>query len=210
MARLFWLVPSPSERGLRRGFSLRLSIVAAAERPYPQILSDLTELAQNVIDQVRVGADLSSIEQSVLEGLEASAEGRDQLSQMLELGRVPKNEAEVVADVLAQVEQKLSFFQGCTARRSALPHGRQQDGEAEAYAQEAEQLAVQARTGAALDWLIQAYKRTELLEARIAEVRDANKSGTGPEPRVLDLPRTRLLVARRVIGAAVIELDEPD
>lgn len=194
MARLFWF---------------RVMVVAALDRPFPQILSDLTELAQRVIDQVRDGSDLSSIEQSVLQGLEASAEGRDQLSQMLELGRVPKNEAEVVADVLSQVEQKLAFFQGCTMRRSASLHRGQQD-DADPFAREAEQLAAQARTGLGLDWLIQAYKRTESLEAGIVELRGANKSGTSPEPRVLDLPRTRLLVARRVIGSAVVELDESE
>ena len=179
-----------------------------AERPFPEVLAALADLAQQVIDQVLAGAARQAIERTVLRGLQESSEARDQLGQVLEMGRVPKNEAEAVADALAQVEQKVAFFQGCTTRRSSLFHAG--DDEALACAIESEQLAEQVRQAPALDRLIEAYKRTEALEAQIATLRESNKSGTGPEPRVLDLPRARVLVARRAIGAAVVALDDDE
>jgi hypothetical protein len=198
---------------MARPFWLPLSLMPGTDRPFPEILAAISQLSQDVIDQVvrlRQGqGDRRLVEQAVLSGLEESTEGRDQLSQMLEMGRIPRHEAEAVADALAQIEQKLVFFQGCTMRRSSLPP-RGDDEEAELYAAQSEQLAGEARDGPGLDWLIEAYKRTEALEARILELRESSKSGTGPEPRVLDLPRARVLVSRRTIGAAVVELDDLD
>jgi hypothetical protein len=180
------------------------------DRPLPELLASLAERAQQVIDHVRAEqarADRRLVEETVLQGLEESTAGRDQLSRMVESGRVPRQEAEAVTEALAQVEQKLAFFQGCTMRRSSRPPGGQ-DEHANAHAEESERLAAQAQDEPGLDQLIEAYKRTEWLEARILELREVARSGTGPEPRVLDLPRTRVLVARRTIGGIIAQLDD--
>jgi hypothetical protein len=143
----------------------------------------------------------------VLTGLQDSAETRDRIEQMLETGRVQRQEVEAMAEMLAQADQKVVFFQGCTMRRSSWLRD---DSDAERCAADGEELASGARRGAGLEWLIQAYKRTEALEGEILQLREERKSGTGPEPRILDLPRARVLAARRTIGAAIIALDQDE
>jgi len=91
-------------------------------------------------------------------------------------------------------------------RRSSLSAARS-DGSA-AYAAQAERLAAESRAAGTIDRLVEAYKAVEGIEARIVDLRGSAKSGTAPEPRVLDIARARVLVARRAIGAAIIDLDE--
>jgi len=171
------------------------------------ILGEIDGLAQAVLDQVRARGRPEAIEQTVILGLTRSTEAVLHLSQQLESGRLPRDEAEALAEALSQVDQKLAFFQGCTMRRSSAQAARYGD-DAEDYAVEAERLAETARSNGNIHDLVQAYKRLEALEARVVEVRGATKSGAGPELRVLDLPRARVLAARRVIGGAITSLDE--
>ena len=74
---------------------------------------------------------------------------------------------------------------------------------------QAEHLAEAERDSRDLFRLVEAYKRLEGLEARVAEVRTALPPNA-PEPRVLDLPRARVLVARRIIGRAIVALDDEE
>ena len=175
----------------------------------PEALARLEDLAGSVIEQVSGRAQVArdTTERLVLSGLQESAETRDRIDQMLETGRVQRQEVEAVAEMLAQAEQKLAFFQGCTMRRSSWLRD---DTDADACAAEGEHLATSARAGASLERLIQAYKRTEALEGEILQLREERKSGTGPEPRILDLPRARVLAARRTVGAAIVALDQDD
>ncbi len=182
------------------------------QRSLRDILDDVNGLAQRMMDQVGAfaaggGGARQPLEQTALKGLAASGQALEELSQMLESARMSRQDAEPIADAIGLVEQKLAFFQGCTMRRSAA---RGHDEDAEDCASEAEELAAAVlRTGGLFE-LIEAYKKTEALEAEIAELRGAIKPPPVPEPRVLDLPRARVLVARRAIGAAVVELDGDD
>src|SRR5438309_77329 len=170
------------------------------------MLGEIDGLAQAVLDQVRAwvarkDGSQQAIEQTVLKGLAASTEAVQELSLQLESGRLRREEAAALAEALSQVDQKLAFFQGCTMRRSTAQAVRFED-DAEPFAAEAEQLAAGAPSMPGIYELVEAYKRVEALEARVAELRSEIKSGTGPEPRVLDLPRARVLTARRTIGGA--------
>lgn len=177
------------------------------------ILREVNGLADDVLAQVRaLGAgergSRRELEQLVLRGLQSAAEGLDQLSFELESARSSRQDVEPFAEALEFVEQKLAFFQGCTMRRSAGQLGL--EDEAEDYARDAERLAQLAAGMPGIYELVEAYKATEALEQRIVGLRGAAKSGSAPEPRVLDLPRARVLAARRTIGAAVRALDEDE
>ena len=190
---------------------MRLNV--RVQRSLRDIVEDVNTLAQAVVDQVSAfvagrTAAKQPIEQAALNGLVASAGALDELGQMLESTRVGRQDAEPVAEAVTFVDQKLAFFQGCTVRRSAA-HGPYEE-EAEGHALAAEQLAQEALAAGGLFELIEAYKLTEALEASIVELRGNSKSGASPEPRVLDLPRARVLVARRALGAAVVELDSDE
>jgi hypothetical protein len=183
------------------------------QRSLKEILEDVNGLAQVLVDQVAAfvagkGGSTQAMEQEALRGLTVASEALEELSQLLESARMGRQDAEPVADALTQVEQKLAFFLGCTMRRSAA-HG-PYEGQAEGHARHAERLAAEALAMAGLFELIEAYKKTEALEAGIVELRGSSKSGTAPEPRVLDLPRARVLVARRALGAAVVRLDSDE
>jgi len=181
-----------------------------SKRPVSELIRELNDLAQTAVEQVRHGRSArGALEQTVLRGVAVGVEATQELAFMLESAQGGRKAAEELAEMLEDVERKRIFFQSCTMRRSAAPSGGRDD-EAEADAAEAEQLAVRACTSPAIDRLVEAYKATEALEARIAELRGSAKSATGPEPRVLDLPRARVLVARRAIGGAIVELDEDE
>ena len=161
----------------------------------------------------RVGAKAAprDIEDAVLRGLELSAEAAQLLALQLESAQRGRHgEAADLAEALELAEQKLAFFLGSTMRRSVAAQLRGRDA-AEAHAEQAESLAAEVCAAPALDRLVEAYKALEGLEARIVELRGSVKSGsTAPEPRVLDLPRARVLTARRLVGAAVVALDPED
>jgi hypothetical protein len=174
-------------------------------------LDEIEELAQAVLDQVRGWAagrqgSPEAIERTVLRGLAASSEAVRELAQQLESGRLRGEEAAALGEAIEKADQRLAFFQGCTMRRSTAQALRRDD-DAEPVAVEAERLAAAARGMAGLFELVEAYKRAEALEAQVAELRSALTSGTGPEPRVLDLPRARVLAARRTIGGLIAALD---
>ena len=172
-----------------------------------ELVMQLEELAGAVIDGVGRRQGQGQVEQAALRGLEAGLEAVQQLTSMLDSPLRSQDDTEVLVEALADAEQRLAFFQGCTMRRSSLPR---YDDEAEEYAQQAEALAAQVRAAPAVDRLVEAYKQLEGLESRIVAVRAAAKSGAGPEPRVLDLPRARVLVARRAVGRALVALDEEE
>jgi hypothetical protein len=176
-----------------------------------EVVAELDALSQTVIRQVTARAAPRDIEQLILRGLELSTEGVQQLSQQLESAQHGRrDDVSYLSEALEITEQKLAFFLGSTMRRSVAAQLRARD-DAEAHAEQAERVAADACAVRALDHLVEAYKALEGLEARIVELRGSIKSGsTGPEPRVLDLPRARVLVARRSVGAAVIELDSED
>ncbi len=170
----------------------------ASRRSPRELVAEVSGLADvvmaGVTDLVGGGTGtVQDVEQAVLRGLAASAQ-----------------DVEPLAAALATVEQKQAFFQGCTMRRSLLgAAGR--DDRPERCAEQAEALAVAARSMTAVDQLVEAYEAAEGLEARIVELRGTMKGGAAnPEPRTLDLPRARVLVARRAIGAALLALDEED
>ncbi len=187
----------------------------ASRRSPRELVAEVSGLADvvmaGVTDLVGGGTGtVQDVEQAVLRGLAASAEAIEQLSFLIESARSARQDVEPLAAALATVEQKQAFFQGCTMRRSLLgAAGR--DDRPERCAEQAEALAVAARSMTAVDQLVEAYKAAEGLEARIVELRGTMKGGAAnPEPRTLDLPRARVLVARRAIGAALLALDEED
>lgn len=175
------------------------------------VVSELEELSQAVLRQVRARTPAREIEAAVLKGLALSAEAEQQLSLQLESAQHGRgDEAAYLAEALEIAEQKLTFFLGCTMRRSVAAELRRGD-DAERHAAAAERLADEVCATGAIDQLVEGYKALEGLEARIVEARGAIKSGsTAPEPRVLDLPRARVLAARRQVGAAVVALDGED
>lgn len=182
-------------------------------RPIRDILADVNDLSDAVLAQVRSvaagGGRRSELERLVLQGLESANEGAEQLGFELESARSSRQDVDWIVEALALVEQKVAFFQGCTMRRSAGQMG--QEEEAGSHAAEAERLAAQASSMGGIFELVEAYKATEALEQRIVGLRGSAKAGgSSPEPRVLDLPRARVLAARRVIGAAVRALDDDE
>ena len=149
-----------------------------------------------------------AIEQAVMAGLLASLEALQELGVMLESAQNGRQDVEVVSEALEEMDRKRAFFLGCTMRRSSQLPPRMDD--AIPHAEQAERIAAGVASSSDIDQLVQAYKATEALEARITELRGSAKSGSAPEPRVLDLPRARVLVARRAIGARLVDLDEED
>lgn len=184
-----------------------------SERSVEEILDEVDALAQSVIDDVGTlmngsNSATGSIEKAVLRGIAVGTEGVQQLSVALERAQSAQRGTEPISEALSHVEQKLTFFQGCTMRRSAaIPSHREQ---ADALAGEAEGVSATACRAPDIDGLVQAYKAIESLEARIMDLRASIRGSEGPEPRVLDLPRARILVARRAVGAAVLALDTDD
>jgi hypothetical protein len=175
------------------------------------LVAELERLSQSVVRQVGDRAAPRLIEEAVLRGLELSTDAAQQLSQQLDSAQVGRrDEVEFLSEALEIAEQKLAFFLGCTMRRSVATQIRGRD-DAEGHAAEAERLAASACASPELFQLVQTYKALEGLEARVVELRAEIKSGSsGAEPRVLDLPRARVLAARRAVGAAVVALDAED
>ncbi|HEY8694065.1 MAG TPA: hypothetical protein VIR57_15145 [Chloroflexota bacterium] len=183
----------------------------AGDRSIRDIIDDMEALSRTVIQQVVARAAPRAIEEAVLRGLDLSTEAAQHLSLQLDSAqRGRHDEVSYLSEALEVADQKLAFFLGSTMRRSVAAQLRGRD-DAEAHAEQAERVAAEACATHALDRLVEAYKALEGLEARIVELRGTIKSGgSGPEPRVLDLPRARVLAARRSVGAAVIELDSED
>lgn len=177
-------------------------------RSLRDVISELEDLSQDVIRHVRSRAAPRDIELAVLKGLALSTEVTQQLSLQLDSAQHGRrDEVAYLSEALETAEQKLAFFLGCTMRRSVAAELRRGDA-ADVHAQEAERVAAEVCASGAIDRLVEGYKVLEGLEARIVEARGAIKSGsTAPEPRVLDLPRARVLAARRAVGAAVVALD---
>jgi len=178
-------------------------------RSLRETVEQLNAIAGEVTAAVRTlprasGSRPAAIEQAVLRGLEASVEAQQQLIQALDSAGPTSQDIEPISEALEQVEQKLAFFHGCTMRRSSLDR---EDEEADEYARQAEAVAGAVSETQAIDQLVEAYKATEGLEGRVVELRGQAKSGSGPEPRVLDLPRARVLAARRLIGSRLLALD---
>lgn len=173
-------------------------------------IAELEALSRAVLRQVAERASPRELEQTVLRGLELSTEAAQELGLQLDSAQHGRrDEVAYLSEALELAEQKLAFFLGSTMRRSVAAQLRGRD-DAEEHAEAAERLAAQVCAGGALDQLVEAYKALEGLELRIVELRGAVKSGsTAPEPRVLDLPRARVLAARRAVGTAVVALD-PD
>jgi len=183
----------------------------AGDRSVRETIAELEALSQTVIQRVAARVAPRDIEQTVLRGLELSTEAAQQLSLQLESAQRGRfEEVSYLSEALELAEQKLAFFLGSTMRRSVAAQLRGRD-DAEVHAVQAERLAADACATGAIDRLVEAYKALEGLEARVVELRSAVKRGSsGPEPRVLDLPRARVLAARRSVGAAVVELDSED
>ncbi|MBV8085234.1 MAG: hypothetical protein JO247_10515 [Chloroflexi bacterium] len=181
------------------------------DRPLADIVGEVDGLSQNVIRLVLAfvngrGVGKRDIEDAVLRGLIESAEAAEQLNRRLESVRAGRQEVDGVVEALEVVEQKVAFFQGCTMRRSAAFGSPDQD--AEAHARDAERISAEARASGSLERLVETYKSLERLEGQIIRLRGDPKASPTPEPRVLDLERARVLVARRLVGAAVVALDE--
>ena len=183
----------------------------AGDRSVREVMAELEELSRAVLRQVRARGPARELEAAVLEGLAVSSEAVQRLSLQLDSAQHGRgDEAAYFAEALEVAEQKLAFFLGCTMRRSVAAELRRGD-DAEAHAEAAERLAEEVCASGAIDQLVEGYKALEGLEARIVEARGAIKSGSAaPEPRVLDLPRARVLAARRQVGAAVVALDDED
>lgn len=178
-----------------------------------EIVDGLSRLASAIADQVNAlargsSANRQALEKAVLDGLAAAGAIVQDLEMALESARLARQGAGELVEALYQAEQKLAFFQGCTMRRSASALAKQ--GDLEGWAGQAERLAQAADPAAGLERLVEAYKATEAIEARIVQARGAGKTSAAPEPRILDLPRARVLAARRAIGAALLSLDEED
>ncbi|MFI5266300.1 MAG: hypothetical protein ACHQ7M_02880 [Chloroflexota bacterium] len=186
-------------------------MASAGDLSVREVVAELEAISHTVVRQVTARAATREIEQAVLRGLELSTEAAQRFSQQLESAQHGRrDEVSYLSEALELAEQKLAFFLGSTMRRSVAAQLRGRD-DAEAHAEQAERLAADACATPAIDRLVEAYKALEGLEARIVELRGSIKSGsTGPEPRVLDLPRARVLAARRSVGAAVVELDSED
>jgi hypothetical protein len=186
---------------------------SGSDRPLADVVGDVDGLSQNVIRLVLAfvngrGVAKRDIEDAVLHGLVESAEAAEQLNRRLESARSGRQEVDGLVEALEVVEQKVAFFQGCTMRRSAaFGHP---DEDAEAHAREAERLAGEARGSGSLERLVETYKLLERLEGQIIRLRGDPKANPTPEPRVLDIERARVLVARRLVGAAVVALDDED
>ncbi|MBV9121573.1 MAG: hypothetical protein JOZ39_12765 [Chloroflexi bacterium] len=176
-------------------------------------LAELESQSRRIISAVTSserGAALArkEMEGLVLSGLDLAIQASNRLTQMLDSAQTAGQDVEPISEMLGIAEQKLAFFLGCTMRRSALTS---RDTDAERCAAEAEQLAGQVTTNPRLDLLVEAYKRLERIEGEIVALRGAGAGGgSTPEPRVLDLPRTRVLAARRRVGGAVTALDSDD
>jgi len=168
----------------------------------------LGRLADEVVRAVGSQANPREIEQAVLRGLTLSGEALQALGYLLESAQNGRQSTEGISEAIEDVDRKRMFFQGCTMRRSSqLPPAMD---DARPVAERAERLAEGMRGVRDIDRLVEAYKATEALEAEIAELRGSAKAGSAPEPRVLDLPRARVLVARRAIGGTLAALDEDE
>ncbi|HUZ77416.1 MAG TPA: hypothetical protein VMV93_07535 [Chloroflexota bacterium] len=185
--------------------------MAPSSEPLEDILSSANDLADAVTAQVSglaygQACSRQALESVVLSGLGRASEAVRRLSQALDSAQLSLQPTAGFSAALAMADQRLAFFQGCTMRRSsAHPPA----PEAEQCAEAAEQRAQAACASGAMDRLVEAYKALEGLEARVAEIRAASASPSGaPEPRVLDLPRARILVARRAIGSAIVARDD--
>ena len=185
----------------------------AARRSVRELAVELNALAQEVVTSVRALVDdgrgsPQAVETAALAGLAGSAEALQELGFMLEAAQNSHDDTEAISEAIEDAERKRAFFQGCTMRRSAFvpPHL----DDAAPLAETAESVARSVAGSRDVDQLVEAYKATEALEGQVVELRGSAKSGTAPEPRVLDLPRARVLVARRAIGAWLVALDEDD
>jgi hypothetical protein len=178
-----------------------------------ELATEVNDLAQAVVAQVREhvngrSGEPQAIEKTVLTGLEASLGALQELGVMLDSAQNSHQDVEAVSEAMEEMDRKRAFFVGCTQRRSSRLPAHMDD--AIPHAEQAERVAAGVAASRDIDQLVQAYKATEALEARIMELRGSAKSGASPEPRVLDLPRARVLVARRTIGGRIVDLDEDD